>query len=223
MTVDLADLPPGLADPVHHAQQSFRRVLDALAQPGRLQRLPADVVDPLQGPAARAGQPRWGRGLSAVLLTLLDAETSLHLGERLDTPEARAWLRFHTGVRLVAPAWRAAFMAARAADIEAATLDALDLGTDEAPQRGATLVIEVGQLDDASGPPPAGPSHTLRLRGPGVPGERRLRVTGVARAVWCRRIDLEAERPRGIDLLLVAGDTLAGLPRSTRIALDPER
>ncbi|MBX3619858.1 MAG: phosphonate C-P lyase system protein PhnH [Rhizobacter sp.] len=201
MSADLLTrVPRGFADATHDAQAVFRSVLDALSRPGRLQTLQAS--DGLQAP------PPLSRGLSALLLTLLDAETSLHLAAPLASDEAWLYARFHTGVQ---PAERAQadFVAVRAAE---ASWDDLRLGSDEAPQQGATLIVETGSLALERGP--------LRLTGPGIEHEQRMGLCGLSPAFWQRRIAMQPLFPRGADLLIVCGSQLIGVPRSTRITLE---
>jgi alpha-D-ribose 1-methylphosphonate 5-triphosphate synthase subunit PhnH len=57
-----------------------------------------------------------------------------------------------------------------------------------------------------------------RLTGPGIQHEHRLHVLGAPAgfvAAWARN---QALFPRGIDVLLSAGDSIAALPRSVTIA-----
>jgi len=176
-------------------------VLDALSRPGRLQTLQAS--DGLQAPAPLS------RGLTALLLTLLDTETSLHLGGPLASEAAWMYCRFHTGVQR-ADAAQADFVAARASE---ATLDGLRLGSDEAPQQGGTLIIDTGSLalDRGTG---------LRLTGPGIEHEQRMGLCGLPPHFWQQRIAMQALFPRGVDLLLVCGSQLIGVPRSTQLVLE---
>ncbi|WP_165977946.1 phosphonate C-P lyase system protein PhnH [Nonomuraea diastatica] len=61
----------------------------------------------------------------------------------------------------------------------------------------------------------------LVLRGPGVPGVRRVRVTGLPAGVFAALAEANADFPAGVDTFLVAQDgTIAGLPRSTRIEIE---
>ena len=103
------------------------------------------------------------RGLTALLLTLLDTETSLHFSDALGSEAAWMYARFHTGAQRVGDASSADFAVVRAAE---AQLDALQLGSDEAPQSGATLIVDVPSL--------AIERHaSLRLTGPGIEHECR--------------------------------------------------
>lgn len=194
----LASMPRGFADATHDAQAVFRAVLDALARPGRLQTLPAS--DGLQAPTPLS------RGLTALLLTLLDAETSLHLEGPLASDAAWMYARFHTGVQRAARE-AADFVAVRAPD---ASLDGLRQGTDEAPQDGTTLIVDTTTL--------AGQS--LVLRGPGIEHTQRIGLCGLPAAFWQARIAQQRHFPRGVDLLIVCGSQLIAIPRSTHLTLE---
>ncbi|THF59243.1 phosphonate C-P lyase system protein PhnH [Pseudothauera rhizosphaerae] len=202
VATDIARIPAGLGDAVHHGQAVFRCVLEAMARPGRLQRLPADVAGALGHP------PGWSPALAATLLTLLDAETALWLSPALRDGVAPAWLRFHTGTRIVDAPGAADFAAARADEVDASIWTVLKPGSDEAPHTGATLLLQVDCLSDAAG---------LRLQGPGIEHEHRLDAAGLDSAFWQARIAQQADFPCGVDLLLCCDDRVAGLPRSTRV------
>lgn len=205
--LDLADVGAGFADAPHDAQRVFRAVLEAMSRPGRLQRVAADVLTPLQAPAMLGG------ALCSTLLALLDTDTRLHLAGGLQHAQAQRYLGFHTGVRW-ADAADADFVACVAADAAPGLWQCLRDGSDEMPQAGATLVVEVPSLAvDGIG-------QALTLSGPGIEHTQHLMVAGLPRAFWQARVEREADFPRGIDLLLTCGHTLAALPRSTHITLE---
>jgi alpha-D-ribose 1-methylphosphonate 5-triphosphate synthase subunit PhnH len=186
-------LTPGFADPVLDAQASFRAILEAMSRPGRIQRMDARITPP--APLCSAA--------GAALLSLADADTPLWL----DAGDAVAeWLRFHCGAPITPEISAARFVLACGA---APLLEALDIGTDEDPQLGATLILQVAGLVAGDG---------WRLTGPGIQHEHRLRVLGAPAgfvAAWARN---QALFPRGVDVLLCAGDSIAALPRSVMIA-----
>ena len=213
MSAALARMGSGFADPVHGMQQVFRVLLDAMSEPGRLHVL-HDAATAGLAPADAEQRPPLNTALAATLLTLLDADTPVHLAGALGHDDARAWLRFHTGAR-DAPA-AAGMTAALARDVGAALWQALDLGTDEAPQAGATLIVEVEALSER----PLAGAVALKLRGAGIRTSRDLAVAGLPAAFWQWRIALQADLPRGVDLVLVCGDQVAAIPRSTRIESD---
>ncbi|NMJ42204.1 phosphonate C-P lyase system protein PhnH [Roseomonas sp. JC162] len=186
-------LTPGFADPVLDAQAIFRAVLEAMSRPGRIQRAGAGLQPPAPMMPSAA----------AVLLTLADSGTTLwqDAGE-----DAAAWLRFHCGAPFADAPGEAAFVLATGAPPSVAALNA---GTEEEPERGATLIVQVAALEEGAG---------WRLTGPGIEREHRLAVTGLPPdfvAAWARN---RARFPRGVDVILCAGERLAALPRTVAIA-----
>lgn len=198
----LADLPAGFASPGVATQAVFRCALEAWSRPGRVQALPAAACAALVPPAPLSP------ALAALLLTLLDAEVSLWLGPSLDQPLVRAWLAFHTGVRRAGDPAQARFVAADAREVDLALWSRLERGSDEVPQDGATLLLDMQSLT-------TGPSITLR--GPGIADVQPFASEGLAGAVWQARAADGARYPLGVDLLLCCGRSVAGVPRSTRI------
>jgi alpha-D-ribose 1-methylphosphonate 5-triphosphate synthase subunit PhnH len=185
------DLSPGFADPVADAQACFRAVLDAMARPGRVYETGgATAPAPL---CAAAG---------AALLTLADHETPVWLGPGLHG--ARGWIAFHTGAAVATAPDRAVFGAALALP----DLSAFPNGTDEAPETSATVIVQVASL--ASG-------ARFVLEGPGLRTPGVLSVDGLPAdfaAIWQAN---HAQFPRGVDLILCAGNRLAALPRSVTV------
>lgn len=181
-------LAPGFPDAVRDNQACFRAVLDAMAGPGGVYRVPGPAVPFLDSATA------------AVLLTLVDQDTPLFLAPEFAS--AAAWLRFHCGAALV-PAAQAAFAVMPVPDFTA-----VPAGTHEAPEDGATIVLQVASF---------GAGAALRLSGPGLETSRPVRVEGLPVdfvALWAANAGLF---PRGVDLILCAGDQLMALPRTVVI------
>jgi alpha-D-ribose 1-methylphosphonate 5-triphosphate synthase subunit PhnH len=194
MSLKTGPLTAGFAEPVLDAQRCFRAVLDAMARPGRVQRLP-DLPEP---PAPL------GAAAAAVLLTLADADTPVWL----DAGAAvAAWLRFHAGAPVVADPADAAFLLASATP---PALRDLAQGTEEEPHRSATLVLQVATLEEGTG---------WRLTGPGIEQAHRLQVAGLPAGFAAEWQANRARFPCGIDLVLCAGDRLAALPRTTALEI----
>jgi alpha-D-ribose 1-methylphosphonate 5-triphosphate synthase subunit PhnH len=192
-------------EPVLASQAVFRRALQALSRPGRCQALTPQDTGALMPPAGLAV------GLAALLLTLLDGETTVWLAPSLDSQPVRGWLVFHTGVRVVARPEDAAHVVTRAQELDLALWRRLGRGNDERPQDGATVFVEVDALGEGRG---------LSLRGPGIASTTQLAVTGIAADVWAARAAEHAQYPLGVELMLCCGDSFAGLPRSTHVALE---
>lgn len=188
----MSGLLPGFADPVADAQSAFRAALEAMARPGRVQRLHRAPAPP------RALCPAAG----AVLLALADAETPLWLDAGA---EAAEWVVFHSGCPLVKDAGAATFALATGVP---PTLAALHPGTEEEPQRAATLILQVASLAEGSG---------WRLSGPGIEHEHRLAVDGAPDRFLAEWAVNRSRFPAGVDVILCAGDHLAALPRSITI------
>jgi alpha-D-ribose 1-methylphosphonate 5-triphosphate synthase subunit PhnH len=201
----LAELPSGFAAPGLASQAVFRRALEALSRPGRCQSVTPQDTGVLAPPAGMS------LALAALLLTLLDGETTLWLAPSLDAGLVRSWLGFHTGVLLVARPEDAAHLAVRGGELDLALWGRIGRGSDERPQDGATLLVEVDALDHGS---------ALSLSGPGIASHASLSVAGIAPEVWAARAADHARYPLGADLLLCHGERFAGLPRSTRLVLE---
>lgn len=183
---------PGFTDPVLQSQACFRAVLDAMARPGTVHTAATPSPPPPLHPAT-----------AAVLLTLIDLDTPLWL----DPPAAAAadWIAFHCGAPLV-PRQHAAFAVAIPGTSDLAGLPA---GSDEAPEQGATLIMQVDAL---------GTGRPFQLSGPGLAAPTVLRVDGLPPGFVPAWRANHARYPRGIDLILCSGRHLAAFPRTLTMA-----
>lgn len=181
-------LEGGFANPSSEAAHAFRAALQALARPGRIERIAGAQAPAPVSPAA-----------AGLLLTLCDAETPLHLAPSHDSPALREWLAFHTGAPIVERG-QAMFALGRWADL--VPLDDFAQGTPEYPDRSATLIVEIEHLA------PEG----ARLTGPGIETQAHLSLPEIAGFRANR-----ARYPLGVDFLFTCEDRVAGLPRSTNV------
>ncbi len=188
MSIDL----PGFADPVADAQSAFRAVLDALARPGQIRAAGTGLTPPAPlNPAA-----------AAMLLTLADADPTVYLGPAF--ADAADWVRFHCGTQVTDSPADATFILADALP----NLTALPNGTDEEPQSGATILLQIPALT-------GGPARIIH--GPGLATPTTLSPQGLPPDFAAQWATNHAQFPRGIDLILCAGDHLLALPRSLSI------
>jgi len=195
VTPTQAALSPGFAEPVLDAQAAFRATLDAMSRPGRIEDLSLRLNPPSGVDAATA----------AVCLSLLDVDTSVWLAPHPAAEQAAAWIAFHTGAPRAASVEDAAFVVALdAAQLPA--LDGCDCGTDEEPQRGATLIVQVPALAAQGG---------WSLSGPGIANRATLRVDGLPPSFTAERRAMNAAFPRGLDIIFTSGTRLTALPRTT--------
>lgn len=193
MSDPLAVSQPGLTDPIHQSQEIFRTVLTALSEPGRIMDLSFRPVPGLDVGAAAL----------AILLSMTDGDTPLWLGERANA--IAAYLGFHTGAPVVTDPHEAQF-ALIADQRNHRSLSQFDAGSEDYPDRSATLLIEVDAL--AMGGP-------ICLRGPGIPDHRHLTIQGLPATFTAEWAANHAQFPCGIDVILTCGTQLIGLPRST--------
>ena len=160
-----------------------------MARPGTVHR----IGGPAEPPAP------FGRAMAAVLLTLVDGETPVWLDEGAPA----AWVNFHCGAPSVERE-RAAF------GVVLGTVDLMRFGagSDDGPEEGATVILQVAGL---------GRGRALRLEGPGIETFARLEVEGLEAGFVAGWAANGARFPRGVDLVLCAGDLVAALPRTVRI------
>ena len=187
-------LAAGFADPVLDSQRCFRAVLEAMSRPGRVQR-----VAPLPELPARLCH-----AAAAVLLALADADTPVWQDAG---PVVEEWLRFHAGCPVTDAPGDAGFVLACG---RPPAWDSLAAGTEEEPHLSATLILQVAALAEGEG---------FRLTGPGIEHAHRLRIDGLPDGFAAGWAANRARFPRGVDVIVCAGDRLAALPRTT--ALEP--
>jgi alpha-D-ribose 1-methylphosphonate 5-triphosphate synthase subunit PhnH len=187
----------GLADPVLDSQRIFRAVLEAMSHPGRVVSLGLEG-----GPL-----PPLHPATLAICLALADFETPLWLDAAGRTAEVSAHLRFHCGCPLVDDPARARF-AVVAAPAAMPEIDRFDPGRAEYPDRSATVIVQARTLAGGTG---------RRLSGPGIGSDGRLEVDGLPARFWEGLRANHDRFPRGVDVLLTAGTSLAALPRTTRV------
>lgn len=191
----------GFVDQVLGAQSVFRAVMDAMARPGTVYPLRV-LAHPPQPLSPAAG---------AVALTLCDHDTPVWLDPALTVSDApRAWLGFHTGAAIVrSPADAHFALVARPAEFIA--LENFSQGTQEYPDRSATIILQVDSFE--AGEP-------LALEGPGIRHRAALAPSPMPRHFVEQWHQNRQRFPRGVDLILSGPDAVACLPRTTRISTE---
>ncbi|MDO9215691.1 MAG: phosphonate C-P lyase system protein PhnH [Lacisediminimonas sp.] len=177
-------------------QQAFRAVLDAFSRPGKH----ATFMDGA------------GEALPHLLATVLDESVTLADPDQLlDADQRRLLLAPEAGPN------EARFILF---DGKCAPPPGYEppLGTLDAPEAGATLILAVGAL--LPGSQAQAGCMTLNLRGPGIEDQTTLHVAGLHRAWLDRRAQWVSEFPLGVDLVLCAPQRLVALPRTTRIDME---
>jgi len=178
-------------------QAAFRALMDAMARPGEIKTLGCtDAPPPLMA------------GTAAIVRSLVDYETPVWLDGMLTTePAVAAWIRFQTGAAIVADRQQATFaLVGNGGNLP--DFAAFSRGSEDYPERSATLVVQVERFS----------GEMFSLTGPGIQTERTLAAEPLPDDFAERWIANHAPFPRGVDLLLVAGDRVAALPRTVRVA-----
>lgn len=186
--MDTLALEGGFADPARTAAHAFRAVMAAMARPGTLQQITGARPPAPLSPAA-----------GAVILTLCDADTPVHLAGAADCHAVRDWIAFHTGAPTTGPGDCSFAVGAWDALVP---LDGYPIGTSEYPDRSTTLIVEMPELT-ATG---------TTLRGPGIKDRAALSLPDPGACAANAAL-----YPLGLDFLFTCGDSVAALPRSTKV------
>jgi alpha-D-ribose 1-methylphosphonate 5-triphosphate synthase subunit PhnH len=198
MFASTATLGGGFADPVFDAQAVFKAVMDAMARPGMV-----IAVKPFSSPPSPLSQTA-----ACVALTLCDGDTPLWLDPALQASSAaRSYLAFHTGAPLTDTPLQAAF-ALVSDPAELVALDSFAPGTQEYPDRSATLILQIDSLSSGG---------RLGLEGPGIERTASIAPSPMPRRFVEQWGQNRARFPRGVDLVLAGPGCVACLPRTTRI------
>jgi alpha-D-ribose 1-methylphosphonate 5-triphosphate synthase subunit PhnH len=184
-------------DSAFASQAAFRAVMECFARPGEIR-----TLDGVAAPAPLAP------ATAALIQSLADYETPIWLDHLLaSVPAIADWIRFHTGARLVKEP-RDAVFAIVGNPHDMPDFAQFALGSEEYPDRSTTIIAQIKRFD----------GRALTMEGPGINGVRSLAAEPLPDDFADR---LRANRelfPRGIDLVLVADDHVAALPRSIRVS-----
>lgn len=179
------------------SQSAFRALMDATAHPGTIKTLRGSAAPAPLMPAT-----------AAVIASLADYETPVWLDAALrDAPAVVDWIRFTTGAPLIDDPGQAAF--ALIADARSLPdFGRFALGSEEYPDRATTLIVQIERFSGES----------FSLSGPGLKDAQPFAAEPLPDDFMERCAANRALFPRGLDLILVAGDRIAALPRSVRVS-----
>jgi alpha-D-ribose 1-methylphosphonate 5-triphosphate synthase subunit PhnH len=186
-------------DAAFASQAAFRALMEAFARPGETKTVRGVAAPAPLAPAA-----------AALVQSLADYETPVWLdGPLAAAPAVAEWIRFRTGAPVVTEPGDAAF-ALVSNPSKLPDFAQFALGSEEYPDRSTTLIVQIDRFD----------GNTIAIEGPGIKAKRVFAAEPLPSDFVDR---LQANRelfPRGIDLVLVADEQVAALPRSTRVATE---
>jgi alpha-D-ribose 1-methylphosphonate 5-triphosphate synthase subunit PhnH len=195
MSLDTLAFAGGFQEPVFEAQAVFRTLMDCMARPGTIASVAATVTTPAPLNAT-AG---------AVALTVCDHDTPVWLTPMLAASALPGWLAFNAGATVTDERQNARFAFVE----KGAMLPNLCLfaqGTQEYPDRSTTLVVEIEAFEGG---------RPLVLTGPGIRTEEEISPLGLPDMFAHFWSENRQSFPRGVDLILVAGEKILCLPRTT--------
>jgi len=192
----------GLQDPVLGSQSIFRAMLEALSRPGIPVQVPALGVE---------GSDELPPEVLTLLVSICDHDTPVWLEQALRAPPLGRWLAFHCSAPMTADPLQAGFAVLHGSSAPSAMLDQFALGDVRYPERSTTVIITCDDL--TSGAP-------IALTGPGVEARLTIRPSGLPGDFLAMAQANHEMFPRGVDILLVAGSQMVGLPRSTKLELE---
>ncbi len=190
----MSQLYPGWQQPVFDAQSVFRSSMLAQSYVGRAQQIEPELELP----------PGIEPACAALALTLIDFETPVCcLGF---APQVLSWLQFHTQAPQVELAEAHFVLVAKQHELP--SLHQCLQGTDLYPDRSATIIKELSNLNSG---------QALCLSGPGLAQPMRLHLPDLPADFVRQRMANYLHFPCGVDLFLCAGRQLLALPRSTKV------
>ncbi len=190
---------PGLKDPVFDSQRIFRRLVRAMSLPGTVV-----TIDGIDLPAFEGVMP----ASAATLMALADMETAVWIEDGLCSSGISDYIRFHTGAAAAKQREDADFALIDGRSGGSA-FDEFNPGTDEYPDHSATVIVQVEAF---------GTGEVKIIDGPGIKEPREISVRGLPAGFWPQWTANQGKYPRGVDLFLVSGRDVLGLPRSVREA-----
>lgn len=224
----MSAIAAGFSDTIHDSQYCFRHLLTAMSQPGTLVELNLAQGFGSMMPAS-----------TQVLLALADNSTPVWLSNQFANDIAvKENLNFHLGCSILSGQKNGVQLSEIQQKPSFGVISQQDLvnfdwsqtsffvGCEEYPDRSTTVIVEVAGLSTVpcSLPEPDADSPVvLRLSGPGIEHEARVVVQSLSSTVISIMLSQRKTHkfPLGLDFILVSGEQVVALPRSTTVEVMP--
>ncbi|MCR8641166.1 phosphonate C-P lyase system protein PhnH [Paenibacillus sp. N1-5-1-14] len=194
---------------IHLTQQIYRLLLDSMARPGKLVKLPIEheILAKLDSPA-----------LVGIGLTLLDQEIHFHVesGTQDKGNQLAKLLQLHTLSR-PKPLVESDYVFVQiGAEID---IPSLQRGSFEYPDESTTVIYEVKQMSKVMEEGhESGEWIRLQLTGPGIKEQHEVFICGFTNTLLEEWTACNQEFPLGVDWMLVDEvGNLCGVPRTTKL------
>ena len=193
----------GFNDPIHDAQNCFRKILKALSEPGK-----QCIMDKHQGLAPL------NAAASQIMMSLCDQQTGVHIcsainheGEERILQHCLDNLIFHNSV-VTCSQDKADFVVTSGK--EEFNFNDYKMGTDENPEEGATIIV---QTDSFCG------GACFRISGPGIKNAFEVHLGDLSYSLQSYLLNPEYQYPLGLDFMFCYENTLIAISRTTKVEL----
>lgn len=191
---------------VFDSQAVFRKLMDAMARPGRIY-----ILDKISFEYTPTGLNPF---VLSVFKTICD--NNVLIGGAGCNEDWLEYLRINTMTLLAAVEEADYLLFNGAMFIEG--FGNIKTGNLEFPEHGGTAVLLVENLSDKNGTRANPGSLTLRMKGPGIKNATIIKVTGLNIKYIETSNNLKKFYPMGIDLILIDNSgKIAAIPRSTKL------
>ncbi|WP_299092733.1 phosphonate C-P lyase system protein PhnH [uncultured Metabacillus sp.] len=195
-------------DMVHDTQRIFRKLLDCMARPGKIEKIAEEIT-------TNQEMEGFSKSLQGIAYTLIDREVSFHiLAEHSEIiTRSLEWKTYSKGSPINAADYLFINHPEEVDNISEC-IQQLKNGTLSDPHDSATVVLCVDEITVSKVPS----SLKLTMRGPGIETSNVVYIKGLP-SKWIEERNLAtSEFPLGIDFILTTncGDIMA-LPRTTLV------
>lgn len=179
---------------IHQTQQHYRQLIDIFSYPGKM----------LQSNETVNNYSTYCNATLMTAMTLLDNEVTFHTALKSDGQEIATL----TGGEFTSEVNRSDYVIVKEKDLSAAIFEDVQIGKLASPEKSATLIVELENLE-------AG--NIYRLSGPGIKETAMIQIS-LDHKWMDRRNEKCKEYPLGIDLILIDDENnMMSIPRTTKV------
>ncbi len=192
-------------DYIHDVQKIYRKLLDSMSKPGKINNI-KEETDKIELHCEGLS-----KGVMGLAHTLLNLESTFYIKDKLK----QNYIKLHTlsKIKNISKSEFIFVEKENYTNIELINImDECEIGDLENPHLGATLIIEVSNIEN---------DGNLLFRGPGIKTKNSFRVKDLDVEFFQKREEINMDFPLGIDIILV--DKLGNIgciPRTTKVEVN---